>query len=359
MVARPRKQTMTNSQTKISRKATTRRKSGRVRIEDVAKLAGVGTMTVSRAINNPNSVSQEKRTAIEAAIKKTGYVPNLMAGSLAANKSKIIAVLTPLMKTSVFADLVQGMSDILDNEGYQILIGSTSYSPEREEQLVRAFLGRRVDGLVMAGVIHTQETMDLLKSANITVVETLDLADQPIDMTVGCSMFDAASDVARYLTDLGYSKIGLITPPKDLAARVKRRTDGFLAGLRKAKAPLDPDRQVETIDLSINAGAKALERLLAKMPDTDAVFCTADMLAIGALLACHRNKWKVPERIAIVGFGDIEIAADLTPSLTTIRLKGYEMGQTTAKLLLNKLHNDEIDDPRCDIGYELIRRESA
>ena len=341
------------------RKAPTRRKSSRVRIEEVAKLAGVSVMTVSRAINNPDAVSAEKRAAIQDAIKKTGYVPNLMAGSLRANKSKIIAVLTPLIKTSVFADIVQGMSDVLDKEGYQILIGSTAYSLEREEQLVRAFLGRRVDGVVMAGVTHTEETRKMLQSEDIAVIETVDLAERPIDMTVGCSTFNAASDVARYLTDMGYKNIGMITPPAELAERVRPRTEGFVSGLRDAGAPLDKDRQFETIELSMSAGAKALERLLQKQPDTDAVFCTADTLAIGAILACQRNGWDAPGRIAVVGFGDIEIAADISPSLTTIRIKGYEIGQMSAKLLLKKLHGEKIDDPYCDIGYELIRRESA
>ncbi|RMB04954.1 LacI family DNA-binding transcriptional regulator [Eilatimonas milleporae] len=340
-------------------KNTTRRKSGRVRIEDVARLAGVGAMTVSRAINNPQAVSDAKRKAIEAAILETGYVPNLMAGSLASNRSKIIAVLAPLIKTSTFSDILQGMSDTLEDEGYQLLIGSTSYSIEREERLVRAFLSRRADGIVLTGFAHTQNTRKMLEGADVAVVETLELTDAPIDMAVGCSTFRAAADMARHMADKGYRKIGLITPPKAFDARVDPRLKGFVEGLKEAGLPGIEGRQVEAGELSIDAGGRALEQLLAQHPETQAVFCSADMFAIGATLACSRNDWAVPQRVAIAGFGDTDIASQLHPSLTTIRLKGYEIGSTIANLFLRKLSGEDIAQSVWDVGYELIQRESV
>lgn len=339
--------------------AARRRSNGGVRIQEVAKLAGVGAMTVSRAINNPSTVSPEKRKAIEAAIKKTGYVPNFMAGSLRSNRSKIIAVLNPTMKTSIFSDLTQGMWDVLQPEGYQLLLGSTSYSLDREEQLVRAFLSQQADGVVLTAIDHTPACRALLRENDIAVVETFDLAENPIDMVVGFSAFDAAAEMAAYLAGQGYRKIGLIAAPGAADKRAKRRIDGFTKGLKEAGLGLLKRRRYDVSDLTTRAGADAIGVMMAKNPDVDAIFCTNDLLAVGAVMECQRRGWDVPSRVAIAGFGDIDIASVLHPRLTTVRLSGYDMGVKTARLLLAKLGGEPVPEKTIDMGFEIIRRESA
>ena len=330
-----------------------------MRIGEVAKLAGVGAMTVSRAINNPSAVSPAKLRSIEAAIKKTGYVPNLMAGSLRSNRSKIIAVLNPTMRTSIFSDLTQGMWDVFQPQGYQLLLGSTAYSIDREEQLVRAFLSRQADAIVLTAVDHTPACRNLLRNNDIAVVETFDLADDPIDMVVGFSAYDAAAEMAAYLARRGYKKIGLIAAPGAADKRAKRRVDGFVDGLKGEGLSLSKRLRHDVEELSVSAGADAIGIMIAHNPDVDAVFCTNDLLAVGAVLECHRRGWAVPARVAIAGFGDIDIASVLHPRLTTVRLSGYDMGVKTAEMLLNRLSDNAVTEKVVDMGFEIVRRESA
>ncbi|MEM8987602.1 MAG: LacI family DNA-binding transcriptional regulator [Pseudomonadota bacterium] len=335
------------------------RKRGHVRIEDVAKVAGVGAMTVSRALNQPHTVSAEKRKLVADAIRKTGYVPNLVAGSLASSRSKIIAVINPAMRTSIFSDMTQGMWDVLEKEDYQLLLGSTDYSQRREDKLIRTFISRRVDGLVLTGASHSKSSRRQLENNNITVIETFDLPADPIDMVVGFSAFEAAAEMARLAGAWGYKNPGIITAPKTTDNRTQRRIDGFISGLKDVKLRLKKKSVCEAQALTMKAGGAALEQLLAADPTIDIVLCTNDILAVGALLACQRNGWSSPERVAVTGFGDIEIADQLSPSLTTVRVRGYEMGQRIGELMLARLQGDVAQAHICDMGFEIIRRQSA
>ncbi len=342
-----------------SQRASRRGRSQRVRIEDIARDAGVGVMTVSRAINNPSSVSKEKLKKIRAVIAKTGYVPNMVAGSLASNRSKIIAVLNPTMRTSVFYDMIQGMWDVLDSEGYQVLLGSTDYSKEREEKLIRTFLSRQADGLVLIGAEHSEGARDFLATNDTAVVETFDLPSEPIDMVVGFSALDAAETLGRRAAEWGYRSVTIISAPKTTDNRTERRVTGFKKGLATHGVKVGARHVLMTKELSVSAGAAAMERVIAQTPDVDLVMCTNDMLAVGAVLTCQRNGWSVPERVAITGFGDIEMARVLSPSLSTVRIKGEEIGRESAKLLLQRLSGGEKRTTVMDVGFEILRRESA
>ena len=129
---------------------------------DVAKVAGVSPITVSRALHRPDIVSEAAREKVLAAVKATGYVPNMLAGGLASNKSRLVAIFLPTIAHSIFADTVQALIDQLTASGYQTMIGLTGYSPEQEEQLLAAVLGRRPDGIVLTGTLHTEESRDRL-----------------------------------------------------------------------------------------------------------------------------------------------------------------------------------------------------
>ncbi|CAN0422206.1 unnamed protein product, partial [Phaeothamnion confervicola] len=160
-------------------------------MEDVARLARVSMITVSRAINQPDKVAPKTRARIEAAIARLGYVPNLTAGSLASNRSRIIGAIVPTIDNSIFAETVRGLSEKLEAAGYQLLLGQTAYRENAEESLVTAFLGRRVDGMVLTGVRHSAATVKRLRAAGVPIVETWDLTKRPIDMLAGFSNREA------------------------------------------------------------------------------------------------------------------------------------------------------------------------
>jgi len=169
------------------------------RMEDVATLAGVSMITVSRVINSPDKVAEVTRIKVEKAIRTLGYVPNLMAGSLASSKSRLIGAIVPTIDNSIFAETIRGLSKTLASNGYELLLGQTGYVDNAEERIVSTFLGRRVDAMVLTGIRHTDKTRSQLKDSGIPVVETWDLSDRPIDMLVGFSNLEAGAAMGRYL----------------------------------------------------------------------------------------------------------------------------------------------------------------
>ena len=328
------------------------RAGGAVRMHDVARLAGVSPITVSRALNQPDKLTEATRRRVAEAIARVGYLPNLTAGSLASNRSRIIAAIVPTIANSIFADTVQGLSDGLARDGYQLLLGQTGYSDTTEEQLIRAFLGRRPDALVLTGIVRSAAARALLRNAGIPIVETWDLADDPIDLLVGFSNRAAGAAMAEYLSGRGHHRIAFVGGGDQ---RSQARRAGFAQALGPARAVC------VTLDgqASVPAGRAALHDVMAQAPDVRAIFFSTDVLAIGALLECRRLGWAVPERIAIAGLGDLPLAAEMIPALTTIEIRGYAIGARAASMLLRRLGGETVEPRVVDLGFRIIARDSA
>jgi LacI family transcriptional regulator, gluconate utilization system Gnt-I transcriptional repressor len=187
-----------------------RRNSGAVTLQDVAKLAGVALITASRAINAPDAVSLAVRTKVQLAVERTGYVPNRMAGSLASNRSRVIAAMVPSTVMSVFMETVETLNSALFDKGYQLMLGQSGYSVEREEALLEAVIGRRPDGIFLAGVLRPGKARQRLIAAGIPVVETWDLTQTPIDMLIGFSHLEIGRAVAQHLMNQGRQRFALV-----------------------------------------------------------------------------------------------------------------------------------------------------
>lgn len=314
-------------------------------------------MTVSRALRAPETVAEPTRRRVAEAIATLGYVPNLSAGTLASGRSRIVGAVVPSITSAFFADTVQGMSDRLHRQGYQLLLANTSYSLEQEAAVTAAFLGRQADAIVLTGVEHSAKLGPLLRGSGVPVVETWDLSEDPLDMQVGFSNYEASRRMTLALAARGYRKIGFIGVEQGERRAVER-----LSGYRAATAEL-AYAQSPVVPLPLNpsyrGGGKELEELLDRDPEVDAVFFGNDMFAVHALMTCRRRGWDVPDRVAIAGFGGLEVGADLAPSLTTVRVPGYEIGQTAADLLLRRLNGEAIESKTVDLGFELVFRESA
>ncbi|MBL8700859.1 MAG: LacI family DNA-binding transcriptional regulator [Alphaproteobacteria bacterium] len=330
----------------------------RPRLRDVARDAGVSTMTVVRVMREPAKVASQTRARVEAVIARTGYTPDLHARGLALQRTGVVAAIVPLLTNSLIAEVVHGLTDQLEAEGIHLLLGPSGFSAAREEALVRAFLSRRVDAVFLTGTSHTATTRKLLAAARIPVVEGSNLPREPIDMAVGFSNRDAAIRVTRHLIGRGYDPIGFIGAHTRDNDRAADRLAGFREAMRAARRPLSPELVIET-SLDMTAGAEAVGTLLARRPDLRAVLCSADAIAAGALLACQRRGVRVPERVAIAGFDDIEIARLVTPALTTIRVPRLQIGQTAAAMILARLAGRRVRRRVVDTGFELIVRDSA
>jgi LacI family gluconate utilization system Gnt-I transcriptional repressor len=330
----------------------------RTRLTDVAHAAGVSTMTVVRVLREPHKVAQQTRARVKRVLEETGYTPDLVARGLVSSRSGLVAAIVPLLTNSLIAEIVQGLTDALAPDGIHLLLGASGFSLAEEEALVRAFLSRRIDAIYLTGVLHTEATALMLKRAAIPVVEGGNLSRRPIDMLVGYSNVKAAAQVTQHLIEARYAKIGYIGAFPESNDRARDRRRGYELALRGAAIRLDPSLCVETT-LDIDAGATAMRTLLERHRDVRAVFCSADAIAVGALFECQRRRLAVPGRIAIAGFDDLAIAAQVVPALTTVRIPRYAIGQQAGELIRDRLAGRAVRRRIIDTGFELVRRRSA
>ena len=329
-------------------------------MSDVADAAGVSLVTVSRAINTPDKVAPDTLAAVRSAIAQLGYSPNLMAGSLASNRSRIVGAIVPTISNLVFSETIEALAQTLAESGYQLLLGQSFYRANEEAALVEAFLGRRVDGLVLTGCGQDGALRGRLRDAGVPVVQTWDLpesssAPKLVDMGVGFSNVAAGRAAARHLIDRGYRALGFIGAQEE---RSRQRLEGFraeaaAAGLGEVAAELI--RPPAGID---QAGARLL-RLLEQRRDLRAVFCNNDLLAAGVLFECHRHDIAVPGRLAIMGFGDLSIAQAAAPQLSTVRIRRAEIGERAAQMLLARLQGQEPGASQVNIGFDVVTRAST
>lgn len=328
----------------------------RVRMTDVAREAGVARVTVSRVISDPGSVAPTTRATVEAAIARLGFVPNLNAGTLASSRSRIVGALVPTLSNAWFADTMDGLSATLSAAGYQLLLGQTRYDPQEEERLVDAFIGRRVDAMVLTGTQHAPGVRAKLRRAGMPVVECWDLSDAPIDTVVGFSNAAAGEAVARHLVARGCRRLAFIGAREHRSAQ---RLQGF-GDTARALGCGDVNAQLVQPPSSVDDGARGLEALMAAQPALDGLFCSNDTLALGALMACRRHGWAVPGRIAVAGFSDLPVAAASVPALTTVHIESRALGECIGGLLQARLQGEPAGTMRVhDVGFRLVVRESA
>ncbi|NIC04135.1 LacI family DNA-binding transcriptional regulator [Billgrantia bachuensis] len=340
------------------RKANTRQRRGSAQptLAQVAELAGVSSITASRALNDPERVNAATRQRILDAMERIGYVPNLVAGSLASARSRFIAVVVPSLANAVFIEVIQGLQATFEAAGYQILLGNTDYDIEREHQLVRTFLGWSCSALVTAGLRHTPACRELLAGCDRPVMEVMELGEA-LDLNVGLDHEEAGSCMARHLLQRGYRDIVYVGARMGEDYRAAMRYAGHRAALEAAGlAPhlLELDRLG-----SLEAGAEGLERVREQFPDAKAIHFANDDLATGALLHALRLGMRVPEEIAIAGFNGLPLGQHVTPRLTTIQSSRHTMGRLAAEQVLRCLAGEEVEARRQDVGFTLLEGEST
>ena len=284
-----------------------RRKSGKSTVFDVAKAAGVSAITVSRALHTPDRVSEATRKKVEAAVRKLDYRPDPAARSLATDRSNIVGVLVPSVTNTVFTDTLRGIFDVADDSEFQIQIGSTRYSRDKEERLLALFLSQRPAGLIIAGIDQSEKALERMAEATCPLVQITEIGPRPVDMMVGFSHADAARTAARHLIDKGYRRIGFLGARRD--PRSTRRLAGFRSVL-EAEGLFDADRVLfSDTPSSVSLGAAQLAELLSRDPAADAVLCNNDDLALGVLFECQRRDIAIPDAFGICGFNDLDVMA--------------------------------------------------
>jgi len=337
-----------------------RRGTGSVRIFDVAKIAGVAPITVSRALNTPHLVSPETLRRVQQAIDRTGYVPNMLAGGLASSRSRLVAAIVPSITSPVFQETIGALADALGASGFQLMLGQSGYADSREDELLEAIVGRRPDGIVLTGLTRSPVGRQRLLAAGIPVVETWDLTPTPIDMLVGFSHEGTGAAVAEYLHGRGRRKLAVVTAGDERALRRARgmidaATRLGIGNVLGGEIPM----HVALPPGTAGKGRTGLLELLARHPDIDSIYCSSDMLALGVMTECRARGIAVPEQIAVVGYGDLEFAAHLLPSLTSVRVNASVIGQLAARCIIDRVEGREVRTPVTDVGFSIVTRDSA
>lgn len=332
-----------------------RRGSDSPTIADVAREAGVSSITVSRVVNAPETVREATRKRVEAAIDRVGYVRNMLAGSLASANSKFIAVIVPSLSNVVFIEIINGLQSEFERYGYQILLGNTDYDLDRECQLVRTFLGWSSSALVITGLRHSDACQRILDHWDNPIAEIMELGDA-IDLNIGLDHPETGRCMARHLLQKGYRKIVYVGAQMAQDYRAVLRYNGHREVLRDAglEAPLIDMTQLGQFE----TGAQALDRIRTHYPNVEAIHFANDDLATGAILHATRQGIQVPTKIAIAGFNGLPIGQHITPRLTTIVSPREAIGRLAAEQVIARIEGRSHSD-RIDVGFELSIGEST
>jgi LacI family transcriptional regulator len=327
---------------------------GAATIVDVARVAAVSVATVSRALSRPERVRPELVARVRSVATRLGYVPHRAARALVSRRSATIGAVVPTVDNAIFAKAIQSLQRALDERGYRLLLAFDEYDLAREAAQVRAMVEHGVDGLVLVGGEHDGPTLDLLRSRGVPFVYTWMFAAAGADPCIGFDNRRSMVRLTHHLADLGHRRFAVVSG----ITRGNDRAAERLAGVRDALAArgidLPPANVVER-PYGIAEGRSALGLLLAQRPAPTAVVCGNDVLAFGVLFEALARGIDVPRSLSITGFDDLDLSAQLTPSLTTMRVPSAEMGRRAAEFLLSRIGGDAVPD-KLELEAELIVR---
>lgn len=323
-------------------------------LQDVADRVGVATSTVSRFLSNPSVVAEATRERIQAAIEEVGYIPNSAAASLALKRSRVIALLVPQFANTLFDSTIELITTELHDDGYTVLLGLTGWNSDRVESLVRAAISRQVEAII-SGHQVPDNVRKLIERSGITYVHMWDLPDDPIDIAIGFSHREAGTELARFLANRGYVRPHLLTAT---SPRAMLRSQAFKEEWQQLFQQEPTEQPVSAPSSFAQArGAFANMRRMESLPDV--VLCASDMLAQGIIVEASAAGLKVPEDMAVVGFGNAAIAGEMRPTITTVEIDGRRLAQETMNVLRERLNGEGFEKKTVDLGFKIIGRESA
>lgn len=325
---------------------------------DVARLAGCAPATVSRAINNPDKVSPEKRARIEAAMLELGYVRNYAARALRSQRSHMVGVLIPTLNYALYASLVGAASRRFSAAGLSTLIATFDYDLGTEFKEARVLLERGAEALMLIGQRHEAKLYSLLEQFDVPFVNTYVLDPDSPHPSVGFDNAAAAASITRHLVHLGHRNICVISGRTSDNDRTTKRLEGIRTELRSHGIELDESMVIER-SYTIGNGREACAALLSRVrPRPTAIVCGNDVLAIGAIDECTARGLRIPEDISIVGFDNFELSKHCHPPLTTLDVPAEDMGSKAASYILDRLDGKDVS-PYSSVDVQLILREST
>ncbi len=308
-------------------------------LEDVARLAGVSTATVSRALNTPERVVPATREKVAAAVRELGYLPNFGARAMAARRTNTIGAVIPTMENAIFARGIQAFQEALHEAGFTLLVASSLYRPELEEEEIRALVARGAEGVLLIGVDRDPAVRDFLHARGIPSVVTWALDRSGAWASVGFDNRATMRALAEKVLEFGHHRLGIISAPMARNDRARARVNGVRDAMREAGLDTAALQLVET-PYGIENGANAFEKLMGSPRPPTAVICGNDVLAAGAVTRARALGIDIPGQVSVTGFDDIELARVVVPSLTTVHVPHRKMGRAAAMMLVAMIRGE-------------------
>ena len=329
----------------------------RVTIEDVAELAGVSRQTVSRAINDKGEISQETKDRVMTAVEQLGYRPNRLAQGMVTQRTYTIGLILGNITNPFFPEVTRGVQDAAQAKGYNVFLCNTDDALAIELQELDSLAAQGVDGIILFS--HQAGDADLASFADryhpLVIINRI--FQHPNVSVMMVNNYRGAQLAADYFIDQGHIKLGMLTNDSPSYSQA-RRVRGFKERIEERGLSL-PDNCIATAPATLEGGRQAAHRLLADQLETTAIFAYNDLMALGAIRACGERGLHIPNDVAIIGFDDISFAAMATPSLSSVHVDKYAIGQQAMDRLIAMIDAPKASLPPIEIDVELRIRESA
>ena len=328
----------------------------KARLSDIARECGTSLATVSRALSQPSLVQPATLERIRAAALRLGYLPNRKARALVSGQSSTIGVVVPTLNSAIFSVALQEMQRAFSANGYQLLVASHEYDPAAEAAALAQLVSHGVDGLIVVGGARPQAAWRIIEAAAVPLVQMWEGRDGHDSVVVDNR--HAGQLIGEHLALLGHRRIGVVCGHLRNNDRQRARVEGVRAVLAAADIDL-PAHQISEQPLSIAAGRSGCAALLELLPRPTAIIGCVDLLAIGAMIEAQGRGIAVPEALSVVGIDNVDFAAHLSPSLTTVDIPAAEIGAETAARMLQILGGSDEQPQRLRLPIDLVIRHSS
>jgi len=336
-------------------------KKNKTTIKDIANVLNISAAAVSKALHNDSRISEKTKKAVRQVAENLNYQPNHLASALRSGKSKLVGVIVPKTNSNFFSATIHNIEEVLNKEGYNIIITQSNESYKKECANIDALLYTQVDGIIasMANETVKLDHFEKIKAAGIPLI-TFDRGENDLNVDyIGIDDYQSSHIIIDHLVAQGCKRIAHIGGFKHTRI-YNNRIRGYLDALKKYDLSLEKELLLES-DLSIEDGRNKMEELLALDNKPDAVYVAGDYAALGALQVLNEKKIKIPEQIALVGFGDEPFANMVTPKMTSVNQHSYQIGKIAAEKFLEYTKQNTIQQSlqKHILKAELIIRESS
>lgn len=330
-----------------------RRAPGRTTIVDVARMAGVSTATVSRFLNNSATLAPSTAERVRQAIARLGYIPNIIAGSLASKSSKLVAVVVPGIVNSIIDETVEQLVSRLSSAGVVPLLGITHLDPARLHSITMAALGMQAEAIIFTNQIP-DDLRELLERFDTTVIEMWGLPRDPLDVAIGFSHREVGFALADYAREQGYRRPHLVTA---MSPRGQIRSDAFAERWDELGGGPVTQQQI-AVPLVYHHADQVMAAIRDAVERPDLVVVASDLLAYELIRRLQAEGLTVPQDVAVIGFGDMAMPTR-EPALTTVRIDGTAIADRVLDVLAMRAEGKEVAERRINCGFKLVRRASA